>query len=247
MSKTYSTNEIAKILNIHHNTVRWYDDIGMITPVPRTPNGYRKFDDNHLRELRIVRVIFNGKYTSTKIRNTAFAVLTALKEKGKDEAITKVKEYRKHLEKEYAAAHKAVKILYKWMKGGFALKDKGGLLTRKEAAERLGITTEVLRNWERNNLIVAPRTGKKNERVYGEKEIMRMYIIYMLRQNNYGIAAIHSSLTLFDKGDLRGAAIALNSPVDERDKTYLLACDHWLEVLKDLLADADEMMGILVD
>ena len=217
----------------------------MITPVPRTQSGYRKFDDNHLLQLRIVRVIFNGKFTNRKIRNAAFLVLTTLKEKGREEAVIKAKEYREYLENEYTAAHKAVKILYKWMKGGFALKDRGGLLNRKEAAERLGITTEVLRNWERNNLIIVPRTGKKNERVYGEKEIMRMYIIYMLRQNNYGIAAIHSSLNLFDKGDLRGAASALNSPVEERDRTYMLACDHWLEVLKDLLADADEMMGIL--
>ena len=74
---------------------------------------------------------------------------------------------------------------------------------------------------------------------------MRMRLIYMLRQNNYSIAAIHSSLLLYDKGDVTGAALALNSPSEDPERTYLSACDHWLEVLEKLLVDADEIIEIL--
>ena len=244
MSKEYSTGEIAKILQVHPNTVRWYDDAGLIPPARRTKSGYRKFDDNHLTQLRVLRVIYGGKYSNKKIRNSAFAVLDALRDVGKSDAIHKAEEYRAFLKKEYASAHKAVAVLHKWMTGSYAY-PSGALYNRTEAAKHIGVTVEVLRNWERNGLIFAPRMGKKNEQVYGETEIMRMRLIYMLRQNNYSIAAIHSSLTLYDKGDLKGAALALNSPAEDPERTYLLACDHWLEVLEKLLADADKMFEIL--
>ena len=241
----YSTGEIAKILQIHSNTIRWYDDAGLISPAHRTKSGYRRFDKYHLLQLRILRVIFGGKYSNKNIRNFAFTVLTALRESGESDAICKANEYRDYLKKEYSSARKAVAVLCKWMKGGYNSLSAGVVYSRKEAAACVGITVEVLRNWERNGLIVAHRTGKKNERVYGEPEIIRMRLIYMLRQNNYSIAAIHSSLTLYDKGDVKGAAKALNSPTEDPERIYSSACDHWLEVLEKLLTDADKMIEIL--
>ena len=41
--KTYQTSEIAKIIGIHPNTVRLYEDLKLIPVVERRKNGYRIF------------------------------------------------------------------------------------------------------------------------------------------------------------------------------------------------------------
>ena len=247
LNKEYSTGQIAEILRTHPNSVRWYDNMGLISPVHRTKSGYRKFNSSHLTQLRILRIIFKGTYSNKLIRNCSFAVLTALREKGKSDAIHKAQEYRDYLKKEYSSAVKAVTVLRKWMEGKIAYSPTGTMYNRKEAAKYVGVTAEVLRNWERNSLIAAPRTGKKNERVYSEADVIRMQLIYMLRQNNYSIAAIYSSLTRFDRGDAEGAALAINFPAEDPESAYMMACDYWLKVLEELMVDAEEMMEVLCD
>ena len=119
--------------------------------------------------------------------------------------------------------------------------------TRKETALRLGITTEVLRNWERNGLVNIERSGKKNEKVYDNVTIMRLRIIYMLRQNHYSIAAIRKSLQLYDDGNSAGAALALNQFTNDPDRIYIASGDHWLEVLSGLSRQAEQMEKIVMD
>lgn len=245
MENEYLTGQIAEILHIHPNSVRWYDNVGLISPARRTKKGYRKFNNGHLIQLRILKVILRGKYSNKMIRNSAFAILTALKEKERPDALKKALEYKKYLQKEYSSASRAVKILTSWMNGDIAYSSAATMYSRKEAAQQVDVTVEVLRNWERNGLISVSRTGKKNERIYSETDIIRMRLIHMLRQNNYSIAAIHNSLTLYDKGDIKGAASALNSPYEDPERVYLLAGDHWLEVLEKLLVDAEEMIAII--
>ena len=45
MKNTYSTSDVAKLIGIHPNTVRLYEDLGLITRTERKENGYRIFTD----------------------------------------------------------------------------------------------------------------------------------------------------------------------------------------------------------
>ncbi len=45
---TYTTSEVAKIIGIHPNTVRLYEEWGFISKVERKENGYRIFTDLHI-------------------------------------------------------------------------------------------------------------------------------------------------------------------------------------------------------
>lgn len=56
MKSTYSTSQIAKIIGIHPNTVRLYEDIGFITTPIRKSNGYRIFTDLHIDQFRLARL-----------------------------------------------------------------------------------------------------------------------------------------------------------------------------------------------
>ena len=55
MKNTYSTSDVAKLIGIHPNTVRLYEDLGLITRPERKENGYRIFTDFHLIQFRIAR------------------------------------------------------------------------------------------------------------------------------------------------------------------------------------------------
>ena len=48
MMKVYKTGEVARIIGIHSNTVRLYEELGLIPVVKRQPNGYRVFTDFHI-------------------------------------------------------------------------------------------------------------------------------------------------------------------------------------------------------
>ena len=58
MINTYSTSDVAKLIGIHPNTVRLYEDLGLITRPERKTNGYRVFTDYHLIQFRIARLAF---------------------------------------------------------------------------------------------------------------------------------------------------------------------------------------------
>ena len=148
------------------------------------------------------------------------------------------------VEVEYTKALETASLLINWSEHKIQNTAKN-VYTRKETAALLDITTEVLRNWERNGLINVVRTGKKNEKVYGEAELIRLRVIYMLRQNNYSIAAIKRSLNCYDSGNNAGAALALNQPATDPDRIYVTAGDHWLEVLWQLSLNARKIIEII--
>lgn len=58
MMNTYTTAEIAKIIGIHPNTVRFYEDMQLITRPKRKDNGYRIFTDLHIYQFKIARMAF---------------------------------------------------------------------------------------------------------------------------------------------------------------------------------------------
>ena len=60
---------------------------------------------------------------------------------------------------------------------------------RKEAADVLGVTIDILRNWELNGLFTIKRTENRY-RVYTEEDMLRLKIIRSLRCANYSLFAI---------------------------------------------------------
>jgi hypothetical protein len=56
------TSDLAREVGIHPNTVRLYEQWGLIPPVERSPTGYRRFTEFHLDCLRLARTIYAGGY-----------------------------------------------------------------------------------------------------------------------------------------------------------------------------------------
>lgn len=48
-------SEAAKTVGLPPKTVRYYADIGLVTPISRSEAGYRQYDDASLRKLTLVK------------------------------------------------------------------------------------------------------------------------------------------------------------------------------------------------
>ena len=69
---TYITSDVAKIIGIHPNTVRLYEEWGLLPPVERKPNGYRIFTDFHIEQLRLARLAFQIEVLQNGLRKKSF-------------------------------------------------------------------------------------------------------------------------------------------------------------------------------
>ena len=56
--KKYRTSEVAEMIGIHPNTVRFYEKWGLITKTVREENGYRVFNDQHIYQIQVARLGF---------------------------------------------------------------------------------------------------------------------------------------------------------------------------------------------
>ena len=55
MQKTYSTKELANIVGVNANTLRFYEKIGFLTKPERKENGYRCYSQSDMERLNIIR------------------------------------------------------------------------------------------------------------------------------------------------------------------------------------------------
>lgn len=56
--KQYRTAEVAALAGIHPNTVRLYEQWGLIPKPKRKENGYRVFNELHVQQIQLVRTAF---------------------------------------------------------------------------------------------------------------------------------------------------------------------------------------------
>lgn len=99
------------------------------------------------------------------------------------------------------------------------------------------MTSEALRNWERNGLLTIKRR-KNNYRIYDEADIKRLKIIRTLRSAKYSLAAILRMLNAIDneKQDIKSL---LNPP--KPDDGVLTACDNLINSLEIAKKNALEL------
>jgi DNA-binding transcriptional MerR regulator len=93
----------------------------------------------------------------------------------------------------------------------------------------MGVSFDMIRNWERNGLISVPRNSYNNYRLFGKKEIERLQIIRMLSRAGYSHMAILRMFIELDGGKTRNLKEVLDTPREDED--IFTAADHWLSTL----------------
>jgi DNA-binding transcriptional MerR regulator len=61
-------NEIAKLTGLAKDTLRYYEQIGLISTPPRNANGYRDYPNSCLEELKFIKMAQSVGFTLSEIK-----------------------------------------------------------------------------------------------------------------------------------------------------------------------------------
>jgi DNA-binding transcriptional MerR regulator len=222
------TSDLAKAVGIHPNTVRRYVARGLLPPVERGPSGYRHFTQRHLDCLRLARLVYGSPFPGKVIFQSGNRIIQATVCGDLGAALELANRHLTLVQAERAQADIAADLLERWAFGAPADATIQPLQIG-QVAHLLGVTIDMLRNWDRNGLIDIPRDPANGYRRYGAREISRLRIIRMLSRVGYSLSAILRMLLQLDQGETTGLRSALDTPRPDEDAH--LASDRWLSTL----------------
>ena len=222
------TTDIAYAVAVHPNTVRKYEEWGLLPPIPRSPSGYRLFSETHLDQMRLARSAMAFTWLGGDIRHESYAMLQQAASGDLGGALERAYQVLVLVQSERAQAEGAASLLERWAWGTVTdatLKP----MRIGEVARYMNVTSDMLRNWEHNGLIQIPRNPENGYRMYGASEIGRLRVIRVLRRSGYSMMAILRMLVQLDGGQREGLRQALDTPRSDED--IVSATDKWLSTL----------------
>ena len=235
--KYYKTSQVAKIAGVHPNTVRLYEEWGLLQPTTRGGNGYRIYTEHHVEQMRLARIALRCDFVEGNIRKRARALVKASAGGQMEEARKLADEHLLHIQDELNRAEEALELIEQQLKG-LPQEEGSSYVRRADVAKLLDVSIDVLRNWERNGLIHIPRSLENQYRIYGTKEIHRLKVIRTLRSANYSMMAILRMLRHIDEGGQGDLREIINTPSTEED--IIGATDRWISALIQSKQDAKE-------
>ncbi len=235
--RIYRTTQVAKATGIHPNTVRLYEELGLIPKIERQRNGYRVFTDYHIEQIRLARMALKVEALQNGLRKQAIRIIKTAAMLNLDEALDLTRDYLRNIRKEQDNALEAIEQAEAILKD--ARPQSLLFMKRKEVSEHLQISMDTLRNWELNGLLVVKRR-ENGYRVYTEEDIRRLKIIRSLRCANYSLEAILRMLNALSQNANANIRHILNTPDQEAD--ILSVCDRLLTSLKEAEINAEGML-----
>lgn len=231
MSKRYfRTNDLAKAVGVHVNTIRLYETLGFLTNVSRAVNGYRQYTVMHLEQAKLVRLALHWPYLGDKPQLELMVKSAAAGDLGM--AMELAYKHLGYVRMERTSAESAVEFLERWA-AGYLIESPRQQVGISQAAVHLNVTVDMLRNWERNGLIDVPRDPANQYRLYGTAEFGRLRVIRTLVQSGYSLMAVLRMLLQFDAGKTDNLRDALTLPPEEDELIQVIA-DRWLNSLIEL-------------
>lgn len=236
--KTYKTSEIARLAGVHPNTVRLYEEWGILPRAKRLQNGYRVFTEFHVSQIRLCRTALRGEVLQNGLRKLALQILHTSAAGEIESAVglagqymERIKQEKKHAEEALALAeHKFCTPLRE---------QEDSLLTRRQTADWLQVTPDTLRNWELNGLLRVKRKAN-GYRVYNAGDLARLEIIRALRSANYSLNAILRMMSQVENSSCPNFKKSIDTPSAAED--IVTACDHLLTALDEIFKDVQSML-----
>lgn len=229
-------------MGVHPNTVRMYEQWGLIQTPVRKPNGYRVFTDIHIDQFLLVRKAFLIEVLQAGLRKKIIEAIKYSAQYKFEDAISSVESYLEITQKEINNAIEAIALVNELL---LNKPDEGSMhLKRAEAANELGLTIDTIRNWEMNGLLKIKRKDN-GYRVYDSMDIKRLKIIRSLRCANYSLSAILRMLNTIDKRNDFDVLEVLNTPQDNED--IVTACDRLIDSLNAARQNAQQVLQLLIN
>ena len=224
---TYKTSEVAHAIGIHPNTVRLYEELGLIPKAERKVNGYRVFTDFHIEQIKLARIALAVEVLQKGLRKQAISIIKTSALGKFNEAFYLTEDYIEKIKNEQKNAEEAIEITQKLLSS--KVQEIGTkYFTRKEAADYLNVSIDALRNWEMNGLLKVKRK-ENGYRVYRDEDLKLLKIIRSLRCANYSLSAILRMLNVLDRNPEADIRKVIDTPKEDED--IISVCDKLLTSL----------------
>lgn len=235
---TYKTAEIAHRIGIHPNTVRLYEELGLIPKPEREANGYRVFTDFHMEQFKFARTALKVEVLQNGLRKKAIDIIKISALGDFDGAIQLTESYLQQIKREQRNAEEAIRIAKQLLSGSKQGRDST-FFTRKETSDHLQISMDALRNWEMNGLLTVKRK-QNGYRMYTDEDIRLLKIISSLRCANYSLAAILRMLSALSSNPQANIREVIDTPKESDD--IISVCDKLLTSLQNAEKNAQSML-----
>lgn len=268
--KYFKTSEVAKAVGLHPNTIRLYEQWGLLPEISRTAAGYRLFTQEHMDQVKLVRLVLKCTVFGREIKHTAYEIIKLSAHSDYSEALGRAGRLEALLRNECRQAEEAEHFLEEWGSRRYTFAGGNGQstagtnaapapasptaptasnagLSRNDAAKMLDITPDTLRDWERNGLISIPRDSRNGYRRYGADDINKLRVIRVLRRSNYSNMAILRAIQKLEAGSAEGLMEVLDSPETDEERGYLCFTDTLLTSLYAALDAVCEIIRLLRD
>lgn len=230
---TYRIGELSQLTGVKAGTIRFYEQCGFVGPVERTSNNYRLYHRRHIYQIRVCRLVFGG-FVNRRLRRESRKVLDASARWDLAAYEETAANYQRAVEEDIDGAQKAIAICMRQMDQNTGENNR---YSKKQAAAMVGVTTEAIRNWERNDLLGQYEPYQK--RFYSQALLNRMYVIRLLLDTGYSMMAIKSFMLEWDNGQPKSAEGLLISPKESEELRY--RSDRYLEALLHLREKARQL------
>lgn len=228
--QNYSTSEVGRVVGLHPNTVRLYEELGLIPKPSRKENGYRIFTEFHIAQIQFARLALQVEVLQSGLRKKVIEIIRSSAVGEFSQAKILCEQYILQLQEEKRKALEAIEIANGWRKKAKEERTSGKTVyKRKEAAEMLDVTMDALRNWEMNGLLTIKRS-MNGYRVYTDEDLNRLRLIRTLRYGNYSLSAILRMLGKLEDNPEIDLLQAINHPDDEED--FVSVCDRLVTSLQ---------------
>lgn len=241
MENKYMTAQVAKVIGIHPNTVRLYEELGLIPKPQRLSNGYRVFTDFHIVQFKLARTALKVEVLQSGLRKKMINIIKLSANGEFQKAIAYTKNYINQVKIEQKNAEEAIEITKKLL-SGIQEEEKDVSMTRKQTADYLEVTIDTLRNWEMNGLLSVKRK-QNGYRVYTNDDIQLLKIIRSLRCANYSLAAILRMVNATSNNSEVDIREVINTP--KTDEDIVTVCDKLITSLSNAELNANCILSQL--
>lgn len=246
--KQYFIGELSALTGVKAGTIRFYERCGFLEQVGRAPNRYRVFNEHHIYQIRICRLVFGG-FVNKHLRKLSRDVLAAAQRWDLEAYGEAAQRYRQAIANDIVRTKRAAALALSQMKhicdvdSTFVenVTEEKTRYSKKQAAALLDVSPEAIRNWERNGLL--PQASPYQKRFYGQADLDRMYVIRFLLDTGYSIMAILRFLKECSRGQEQRAGALLLCPEEAEELKY--RADRYLETLQTAERKSQTLCALL--
>lgn len=210
--KYFRTVDLARAAQISVQQVRNYEAVGFVPPVERSASGYRRYSQQHLAALTTARQLIGG-YGWQRARQ----IMQAAHDGRLAEALALIDGRHAELDRarlQLAQTLAALTILTAQLPAATPSRAPQRLRVGA-AAQLVGVRVSALRFWEQQGLLQPLRDGDSNYRLYDERQLRRLRIVALLRQEHHDFATIRATLDELEAGQPQRAVAAIEQRRDE--------------------------------